>query len=155
MFALMFSEMVMIKEAVERIGVRKRDWEPRMIPVRYVGHHAKQGNVMGLAPDGLKRAEGCTRLPYEQKWRYEGWTELKGFPWSVTLSVRIVPVSVTGLGEQASKLPPREEKEKEPYKLCVRQRHPEKVGYIDGCLGCRNVLTSRPGNLTRSATFCP
>ena len=40
---LEFGERVMIKEAYDRSSGPKRDWQPRMVPVRYVGHHAQTG----------------------------------------------------------------------------------------------------------------
>ena len=78
--ALVFGEKVMIKEAVEREGAKKRDWQSRMIAVRYVGHHSKTGSVMGLTEDGLKLDSGVNRLPESQHWTLEGWDQLKGFP---------------------------------------------------------------------------
>ena len=47
--AFQFGEKIMMGEAKERIGVPKLDWEPRLISVRYMGHHARTGSIIGLA----------------------------------------------------------------------------------------------------------
>lgn len=41
--ALEFGELTYIREAIERQNRPKRDWEQRMIEVRYVGHHSRSG----------------------------------------------------------------------------------------------------------------
>ena len=43
-----FGEKIMKKQAKGRINVPKRDWEPRLVPVRYVGHRAHTGSIVGL-----------------------------------------------------------------------------------------------------------
>ena len=82
--ALQFGEKIMIREAKERIGVVKRDWEPRLIPVRYMGHHARTGSIVGLTKEGVKWGESPRRLPLDDWWSPEGWNELRGLPWDAT-----------------------------------------------------------------------
>ena len=43
---------------------------------------------MGLSAHGLVLARGVNRLPLDQRWVTEGWTELKGFPSDVRPRVR-------------------------------------------------------------------
>ena len=105
--ALVFSEKVMIKEAVERQGVLKRDWEARMVPVRYVGHHNRTASVMGLTPEGVKLGSGVSRLPEQQRWTLEGWSDLKGLPWDLKPGTKDAPIArrrtCSGLGFQTGK----------------------------------------------------
>ena len=61
----------------------KRDWDPRNVEGRYVGHHWKTGAVLILTSDGLKHGTGGMKLPVEQRWTLEGWDTLRGLPWDV------------------------------------------------------------------------
>ena len=107
----------MIKEAVERQGVPKRDWEARMIPIRYVGHHARTASVMGLTTEGLKLGSGVTRLPEQQRWSLEGWKDLKGLPWDLKPGARDAPVAVQGAGEPVPVLVTRPGQQEEEEKV--------------------------------------
>eukprot|EP00971_Amphidinium_carterae_P101932 2017895-Amphidinium_carterae.1 len=51
--ALEFGEGFFIKEVKERGAVARMDWEPRYIEARFVGEHARTGNMVGLTADGV------------------------------------------------------------------------------------------------------
>ena len=79
-----FGEKISIKEAVERgSGAVKRDWEPRNVEGRYVGHHMQTGAVLIMTSEGIKHGLGGMQLPAEQRWTLEGWITLRGLPWDV------------------------------------------------------------------------
>ena len=59
-----------------------------MIPVWYMGHHARTGSIVGLTEDGVKFGESARRLPVEDRWTLEGWDKLRGFPWGLKLKDR-------------------------------------------------------------------
>ena len=59
--AFQFGDKIMMW-AKERIGVPKRDWETRMIPVRYMSHHARTVSIIGLRKDGVKLGESANRF---------------------------------------------------------------------------------------------
>ena len=90
---LEFGERIRIKEARERIGRARRDWEPQLIEVRYVGHHARSGSVMGLTEDGVKFGSGVKRLASGERWLKEGWDKLRGLPWDLKPAARELPMS--------------------------------------------------------------
>ena len=54
-----------------------------MIEVRYVGHHARTGSVMGLTSEGVKLGSAVKRLPESQRWTLDGRSDLKGLPWEL------------------------------------------------------------------------
>ena len=66
--SLQFGEKIMIKEAVERIGVGKRDWESRLVEVRYVGHSSRTGALIGLRADASNSAVAST----DCRWNRDG-----------------------------------------------------------------------------------
>lgn len=73
--ALEFGERLFIKEAVDK-GKLKRDWEEKMIEVRFVGHHARSNAVLGISSDGLKVGMAAKRLSEKDRWNLEGWGDL-------------------------------------------------------------------------------
>ena len=148
----------MIKEAVERQGVPKRDWEARMVPIRYVGHHHKTASVMGLTPEGLKLGSGLSRLPEEQRWTLEGWSDLQGLPWDLKPGERDAPMAVQGAGESIPVMvtgPGQQEEEKVTRNFHVRRKHLEEFGFTPGCPGCNNLRQGGKGNVGYSVTHTP
>ena len=49
-----FGQKVFIKEAVERNGKPKRDWEQKLIEVRFVGHHGSWGSARTVSSMGWR-----------------------------------------------------------------------------------------------------
>ena len=82
------------KEAVEKPGggVVERNLESQMEACRFFGHHARNSSAMRLSLDEPVLARGVNRLALDQRWVTEGWTELKGFPWDVSLRARLAAV---------------------------------------------------------------
>ena len=68
-----FAEILFIKQAQERAGRPKRDWQPRMVEARFVGHHSRTQSIIGLTPDGVVYGQCAKRLPREERWPIAGW----------------------------------------------------------------------------------
>jgi hypothetical protein len=138
--ALEFGEKVFIKEAKERgPGAKKRDWESRLIPVRYVGHHARTGAVMGLTEDGVKVGSGIKRVAVEDRWTLDGWDSLRGLPWCTRPAQRAAPLPAIGPGEPVPlALPPitLPTVRRETRSFYVLKADIEKFGQTPGCPGC-------------------
>lgn len=144
---LEFGEKVMMKEAYERTSGPKRDWRPRMIPVRYVGRHARTGAVMGLTPNGVKFGTGVTRLSESERWSTEGLNELRGVPWE--LNPRVREVRAVGVGDSVA-IPrlPLASGGPVPRSFYVKREDvkPDKYGFTQGCVSCENIMrTGRSG----------
>lgn len=132
---LEFGEKVMIKEAYERSAGPKRDWQARMIPVRYVGHHARTGAVMGLTSEGVKFGTGVSRLSESERWSQEGLNELRGLPWDLQPRVREARVERSGGEVCVPRLPSLPAGSPAPRSFYVKREDvkPEKYGYTAGC----------------------
>ena len=148
---LEFGEKVFIKEAKERAGRPKRDWEPRMIAVRYVGHHARTGAVIGLTSQGVRVGQVAKRLPAAERWSTEGWEDLRGLPWSLAPDERDARVD---LGEGGAVLPPMRvadaEADPQPRNFHVRRADVAKHGSTIGCPGCAHIGRSDKGSVAHS-----
>ena len=59
----------------------KRDWQEKMVEVRFVGHHARSNAVLGISSEGLKVGMAAKRLSEKERWSMEGWGDLCGLPW--------------------------------------------------------------------------
>ena len=138
--ALEFGERCYIKEAAERIGRPKRDWEPRLVEVRYMGHHARTGSIIGLSPEGVKIGSGVRRMPISERWNADGWHDLRGLPWDMKPGQREAPQSF------ADDVPPQEphrmeakpaEPKIETRDFYIKKADLEKYGYTPDCKGCR------------------
>ena len=141
--ALQFGEKIMIKEAKERIGVPKRDWEPRLISVRYMGHHARTGSIIGLTSEGVKWGESSRRLPYEDRWSHEGWDELRGLPWDMKPQRREAPLECQDDEAPVLAQPPHREPEA-TREFYVRRTDVENYGPTPGCERCRTIADKLP-----------
>ena len=78
---------------------------------------------MGLTAEGVKLGSGVTRLPEQQRWTLEGWSDLKGLPWDLKPEAREAPIAVQGTGEPAPVVVTRPEQQPEdsvPKNLCSR-----------------------------------
>ncbi|CAE7246360.1 HCN2, partial [Symbiodinium microadriaticum] len=102
---LEFGEKVMIKEAYDRSSGPKRDWQARMIPGRYVGHHARTGAVMGLTSEGVKFGTGVSRLAASERWSTERLEELRGLPWDLQPRLREARAVVDAEGVSVPRFP--------------------------------------------------
>ena len=128
---LQFGEKIMMKEAVERVGVPKRDWQSRLIEARYVGHSSRNGAIIGLTKDGVRLGSGFDRLPTEQRWTLEGWEQLKGLPWDTKPSKRQEPAQLA----PGAEAPPITERDSGVRAFYVRKTDVEKFGLTQGCPG--------------------
>lgn len=149
---LEFGEKVYIKEAKERAGRPKMDWEPRMVPVRYVGHHARTGAVVGLSADGVKVGQVAKRLPTSERWSFDGWEDIKGLPWDTNPDRREAPAE---LGEPGVALPAgapaaAEDRPFEKRNFYVKKTDVAKYGTTVGCPGCAHVRSGGQGARTHS-----
>ena len=66
--AFQLGEKLMMREAKERTSDAKRDWGPRLTAVRYMGHRARAGSLVGLTEDGVVSGESGKRLQVEDRW---------------------------------------------------------------------------------------
>ena len=87
----------MVKFAGER--GRKNALEEQMSEARYIGHHPRDGSMMVITDEGVKKAVGFRRLPGEQRWSTDGWANLKGLPWDVTQKATAAPRAAMGPAE--------------------------------------------------------
>ena len=78
--ALMFGERVLFVLARSREGRRKRDYEPRLQPGWYVGHHSRSGSMVMLTAGGVVKARIFRRLPESERIVHAEIDELKGLP---------------------------------------------------------------------------
>ena len=90
-----FGERLFIKEAKERSGRPKRDWQPKMVEARFVGHHSRTPSIIGLTPNGVVYGQCAKRLPREERWPIEGWGQLKGLPWDRNPNARDLPTEAS------------------------------------------------------------
>ena len=139
---LEFGEKVMIKEAFDRSSGPKRDWQARMIPVRYVGHHARTGAVMGLTSEGVKFGTGVSRLAASERWSTEGLEELRGLPWDLQPRLREARAIVGSEGVSVPRFPHLPAGSPAPRSFYVTREDvkPAKYGYTRGCKSCDNLM---------------
>ena len=130
--SLEFGEQVYIKEAVDR-GV-KLDWSSNLVPVRFVGHHARTNSILGLTEDGLKIGAAVKRAAFDERWSSDGIEELKGLPWDIK-SQRSQREATHVPRERPRLSPP------DPYPdaraLYIKRKDVEQHGYTPGCPGCK------------------
>ena len=151
---LEFGEKVMIKEAYERSAGPKRDWQARLVPVRYIGHHARTGAVMGLTPDGVKFGTGVSRLPETERWSQEGLQDLRGLPWDLQPRLREVRVEGAGDGVVVPRLPCLPAGSPAPRSFYVKRDDvkPEKYGYTQGCRSCDRLMRTGHSEVAHDAS---
>ena len=51
---------------------------------RYLGHHARTGNILIMTTDGVVKAAGFRRMNEESRWNDDNLNALRGLPWDVT-----------------------------------------------------------------------
>ena len=132
----------MLREAKERSEVAKRDWEPRLIPVTYMGHHARTGSVVGITEDGIKFGESARRLPVEDRWSLEGWDKLRGLPWDLKPKEREAPLECQD--HEVPVLAPRPMMPETIREFYVRRTDVEQYGPTPGCERCRTIAAKLP-----------
>ena len=125
--ALEFGELTYMREAVERQNRPKRDWEQRMIEVRYIGHHSRSGSILGLTSDGLRLGAAVRRVGEGLRWRSDGIEELAGLPWDVKRKTPGVPRES---GERAPRLPPPVPETPDARGFYVQKKDITEHGYI-------------------------
>ena len=145
--ALQFGEKIFIREAKERRV--KRDWEVKLTEVRYIGHHARTGTVMGLSAEGVKVGSAVKRLPEAQRWTLEGWSNLKGLPWELKPKQREAPGQIqddspaVAIPRLEPAVPAAESKRKGFY---VTKADLDKYHRTPGCDGCFPKGDARRGH---------
>ena len=140
--AFQFGEKILMREAKERVAVAKRDWEPRLIPVRYMGHHARTGSIVGLTEDGVKFGESAKRLPVEDRWTLDGWDKLRGPPWDLKPKEREAPLDCQD--DHAPVLLQRQEPPEVTREFYVRRTDVEQYGPTPGCERCHAIAARLP-----------
>ena len=140
--AFQFGEKIMMREARERVGTAKRDWEPRLILVRYMGHHARTGSIVGLTEEGVTFGESAKRLPVEDRWALEGWDKLRGLPWDLKPKEREAPLDCQD--DQAPVLLQRPVPPEVTREFYVRRTDVEQYGPTPGCERCRTIAERLP-----------
>ena len=131
--ALEFGELTYLREAVEREGKPKRDWEQKMIQVRYIGHHSRSGAILGLTPDGLRIGAAVRRLGEDLRWKADDIEELAGLPWDVK---KRAPAARGERVQGAPRLPPPVPDTPDARAFYVQKRDIDKHGATDDCRGC-------------------
>ena len=109
-----------------------------MIEVRYMGHHARTGSVIGITKEGIKKGAGVKRLPLEERWISEGWKELRGLPWNLKPDSRDTPLAVTD-SERPAQLAPPPPVLPQVRTFYVKREDIENYGPTRGCKGCINI----------------
>lgn len=133
--ALEFGEKLFIKEAVERSNKVKRDWEYKLVEVRFVGHHARSNAVLGLSSEGLKVGMAVKRLGIKERWSFDGWSELRGLPWDVNSKRQQSDRD----GEETPRLPPPIPDLPMSRAFYVQRKDVNLYGYSEGCKGCEAI----------------
>ena len=150
---LEFGEKVMMKAAYDRSSGPKRDWQARMIPVRYVGHHARTGAVMGLTSEGVKFGTGVSRLAASERWSTEGLEELRGLPWDLQPRLREARAVADAEGVSVPRFPHLPAGSPAPRSFYVMREDvkPEKYGYTRGCKSCDNVMRTGQSDVAHNS----
>ena len=139
-----FGEKLFIKEAKERSGRPKRDWQPRMVEARFVGHHSRTSSIIGLTPDGVIYGQCAKRLPRELRWPKEGWSDLRGLPWDQKPQVRDLPeAAVDPERIVIIQQQPQPQQTAEPRNFYVTRAHVDDnlYGKTPGCPKCNALRT--------------
>ena len=142
---LEFGEAIHLKVAVED-GGRKRDWKSKFVTCRFVGHHSRNGSVMGLSKDGLLLSSTFNRYAKEQRWQKDlpglAWDDHRGLPWDIKKREVKIPIEKADLSGPEIPRIPKIAVDPEipiPRGFYVRREDVEKFGYTEGCDGCRAI----------------
>ncbi|CAK0888487.1 unnamed protein product [Prorocentrum cordatum] len=134
----LFGERLMVRFAGER--TRKNALEEQMVEARYIGHHPRDGSMMVITSDGVKKAVGFRSLPQSEKWITAGWDSLKGLPWDVAPRAASAPRAIVGPGEAGPPpivvAPPQPQA---PRRMYVLKADVERLGATPGCPGCVSI----------------
>ncbi|CAK0865787.1 unnamed protein product [Prorocentrum cordatum] len=134
----LFGERLMVRFAGER--ARKNALEEQMVEARYIGHHPRDGSMMVITSDGVKKAVGFRSLPQSEKWITAGWDSLKGLPWDVAPRAASAPRAIVGPGEAGPPpivvVPPQPQA---PRRMYVLKADVERLGATPGCPGCVSI----------------
>ncbi|CAK0850901.1 unnamed protein product [Prorocentrum cordatum] len=134
----LFGERLMVRFAGER--TRKNALEEQMVEARYIGHHPRDGSMMVITSDGVKKAVGFRSLPQSEKWITAGWDSLKGLPWDVAPRAASAPRAIVGPGEAGPPpivvVPPQPQA---PRRMYVLKADVERLGATPGCPGCVSI----------------
>ncbi|CAK0841220.1 unnamed protein product, partial [Prorocentrum cordatum] len=134
----LFGERLMVRFAGER--ARKNALEEQMVEARYIGHHPRDGSMMVITSDGVKKAVGFRSLPQSEKWITAGWDSLKGLPWDVAPRAASAPRAIVGPGEVGP--PPIvvvSPQPQAPRRMYVLKADVERLGATPGCPGCVSI----------------
>ena len=134
---LEFGERIFIKE--NRARPNNKSWEPKMVEIRYVGHHARTGSVIGLTSEGVKCGSAVKRLPEGERWSIDGWNELRGLPWELKPKQREAPGQIVDdVPAPAVVVPTVVPEAKEPQRknFYVRAADVAAYGKTKGCKAC-------------------
>ncbi|CAK0880049.1 unnamed protein product, partial [Prorocentrum cordatum] len=134
----LFGERLMARFAGER--ARKNALEEQMVEARYIGHHPRDGSMMVITSDGVKKAVGFRSLPQSEKWITAGWDGLKGLPWDVAPRAASAPRAIVGPGEVGP--PPIvvvSPQPQAPRRMYVLKADVERLGATPGCPGCVSI----------------
>ncbi|CAK0892530.1 unnamed protein product [Prorocentrum cordatum] len=134
----LFGERLMARFAGER--ARKNALEEQMVEARYIGHHPRDGSMMVITSDGVKKAVGFRSLPQSEKWITVGWDGLKGLPWDVAPRAASAPRAIVGPGEVGP--PPIvvvSPQPQAPRRMYVLKADVERLGATPGCPGCVSI----------------
>ncbi|CAK0857259.1 unnamed protein product [Prorocentrum cordatum] len=134
----LFGERLMARFAGER--ARKNALEEQMVEARYIGHHPRDGSMMVITSDGVKKAVGFRSLPQSEKWITAGWDGLKGLPWDVAPRAASAPRAIVGPGEVGP--PPIvvvSPQPQAPRRMYVLKADIERLGATPGCPGCISI----------------
>ena len=142
-----FGERAYFKPVGEYSG---STYQPKMIEGRYLGHHSRTGACIAITSNGVIHASGIRRLPDDQKWVKDGWSDLKGLPWDTAPRKPREPKDQgedlpIATGEEAKPLNlPRvaepQAKEKETRGFYVLKSDIKRYQATDGCPGCAMVI---------------
>ncbi|CAK0809617.1 unnamed protein product, partial [Prorocentrum cordatum] len=134
----LFGERLMARFAGER--VRKNALEEQMVEARYIGHHPRDGSMMVITSDGVKKAVGFRSLPQSEKWITAGWDGLKGLPWDVAPRAASAPRAIVGPGEVGpSPIVVVSPQPQAPRRMYVLKADIERLGATPGCPGCISI----------------
>ncbi|CAK0798213.1 unnamed protein product, partial [Prorocentrum cordatum] len=134
----LFGERLMARFAGER--VRKNALEEQMVEARYIGHHPRDGSMMVITSDGVKKAVGFRSLPQSEKWITAGWDGLKGLPWDVAPRAASAPRAIVGPGEVGpSPIVVVSPQPQAPRRMYVLKADVERLGATPGCPGCVSI----------------
>ena len=105
----------------------------------------------GLFSDGLVLGTGVNRLPLDQRWNIEGWTDLGGMPWGVRARARreaALPLesgeSLPVVGDPAAAADSEVGGEGKVFFVLKLDVADNRFGKTDGCAGCRAIVDNTP-----------